>query len=138
PSDIETSVPPGHPSPDLQDPLSDCPHDGSHLTGSKTGRSPVDRGRNGSEHHLSTDATGIPLAATLTGGNRNEVTQFIPLLKRSITNFVAAGLAGLTRVIKRKPKKIQYRPELIDGCLAQTGLTIGSTMISQSDTTSST
>ncbi len=28
-----------------------------------------------------TDATGIPLAVTLTGGNRNDVTQLIPLLQ---------------------------------------------------------
>lgn len=49
--------------------------------GSKTGRSPVDRGRTGSKHHLITDATGISLAATLTGGNRNDVTQLIPLLQ---------------------------------------------------------
>ncbi|MDH6484685.1 transposase [Streptomyces sp. SAI-127] len=28
-----------------------------------------------------TDATGIPLAATLTGGNRNDVTQLVPLLR---------------------------------------------------------
>ncbi|MFJ6251806.1 MULTISPECIES: IS5 family transposase [unclassified Streptomyces] len=59
--------------------------DGSHIRafkrGSKTGRSPVDWGRNGSKHHLITDATGIPLAATLTGGNRNDVTQFISLLQ---------------------------------------------------------
>ncbi|MCW2948071.1 MAG: hypothetical protein JWR24_4788, partial [Actinoallomurus sp.] len=27
-------------------------------------------------------------------------------------------------IIKRKLKKIQYRPHLIDGCLAKTGLTI--------------
>ncbi|GHB51465.1 hypothetical protein GCM10010377_48130 [Streptomyces viridiviolaceus] len=31
--------------------------------------------------NLVTDATGIPLAATLTGGNRNDVTQLIPLLQ---------------------------------------------------------
>lgn len=49
--------------------------------GSKTGRSSVDRGRTGSRHHLITDATGIPLAVTLTGGNRNDVTQLIPLLQ---------------------------------------------------------
>ncbi|MFF2075884.1 IS5 family transposase [Kitasatospora sp. NPDC058162] len=58
--------------------------DGSHVRakrGPKTGRSPVDRGRTGSKHHLITDATGIPLAATLTGGNRNDVTQLIPLLE---------------------------------------------------------
>ncbi|MFE3738305.1 IS5 family transposase [Streptomyces sp. NPDC059134] len=59
--------------------------DGSHIRAPKgdpkTGRSPVDRGRTGSKHHLITDATGIPLAATLTGGNRNDVTQLIPLLQ---------------------------------------------------------
>jgi hypothetical protein len=31
---------------------------------------------------------------------------------------------GLVRIIKRKLKKIQYRPHLIDGCLAGTGLKI--------------
>ncbi|MFH9228289.1 IS5 family transposase [Streptomyces lydicus] len=49
--------------------------------GSKAGRSPVDRGRTGSKHHLITDATGIPLAVSLTGGNRNDLTQLIPLLQ---------------------------------------------------------
>ena len=43
-----------------------------------TGASPVDRGRAGSKHHLLVDASGIPLAVTLTGGNRNDVTQLIP------------------------------------------------------------
>lgn len=46
------------------------------------------------------------------------------LLKRVMGNFVVADLTGLVRIIKRKLKKIQYRPYLIDGCLAQTGLTI--------------
>ncbi|MEV6175179.1 IS5 family transposase [Streptomyces sp. NPDC051954] len=49
--------------------------------GPKTGRIPVNRGRTGSEHRLIADATGISLAATLTGGNRNDVTQLIPLLR---------------------------------------------------------
>jgi len=48
--------------------------------GSETGPSPVDRGRPGSKHHLLVDGTGIPLAFALTGGNRNDVTQLIPLL----------------------------------------------------------
>jgi transposase len=48
--------------------------------GSETGPSPVDRARNGSKHHLLVDPSGIPLAWTLTGGNRNDVTQLIPLL----------------------------------------------------------
>ena len=52
----------------------------SEKGGSQTGPSPVDRARNGSKHHLLVDATGIPLAWTITGGNRNDVTQLIPLV----------------------------------------------------------
>ncbi|WP_157520763.1 IS5 family transposase, partial [Herbidospora daliensis] len=48
--------------------------------GPQTGPSPVDRGRAGSKHHLITDATGVPLAVILTGANRNDVTQLLPLL----------------------------------------------------------
>jgi hypothetical protein len=43
-------------------------------------------------------------------------------LKRSMANFAAADLDGLVRIVKRKLKKIRYRPHLIDGCLAGTGL----------------
>src|SRR6266511_3908318 len=50
------------------------------IGGCQAGPSPVDRARDGSKHHLLVDATGIPLAWTLTGGNRNDVTQLIPLL----------------------------------------------------------
>ena len=50
--------------------------------GSATGPSPVDRARNGSKHDLLVDATGIPLAWTVTGGNRNDVTQLVPLIER--------------------------------------------------------
>jgi transposase len=46
------------------------------------------------------------------------------LLKRAMANFAAPGLDHLVRIIKRKLKKIQYRPHLIDGCLAGTGLTL--------------
>jgi transposase len=48
--------------------------------GALTGPSPVDRGRTGSKHHLICDAGGIPLAITLTGGHRNDVTQLLPLV----------------------------------------------------------
>lgn len=44
------------------------------------------------------------------------------LLKRAIANFVATGLSSLVRIVKRKLKKIQFRPHLIDGCHAGTGL----------------
>ncbi len=46
------------------------------------------------------------------------------LLKRAIANFAAADLDGLVRIVKRKLKKIQYRPHLINGCLTGTGLRI--------------
>jgi transposase len=46
------------------------------------------------------------------------------LLKRSMANFAAADVDGLARIVKRKLKKIQYRPHLIDGCLTATGLTL--------------
>ncbi|MEK8171488.1 IS5 family transposase [Streptomyces sp. M19] len=59
--------------------------DSSHLramrAGRPTGPSPVDRGKTGSKHHLIVEAHGIPLAVTLTGGNRNDVTQLIPLMQ---------------------------------------------------------
>ena len=50
--------------------------------GSATGPSPVDRARNGSKHHLLVDASGIPLAWSVTGGNRNDITQLIPLIDK--------------------------------------------------------
>jgi transposase len=59
--------------------------DSSHLRAMKggpaTGPSPVDRGKTGSKHHVIVEAHGIPLAVTLTGGNRNDVTQLIPLIE---------------------------------------------------------
>ncbi|WP_285491685.1 IS5 family transposase [Amycolatopsis taiwanensis] len=59
--------------------------DGSHLRamkgGPKTGPSPVDRARTGSKHHLITEGHGIPLQVSLTGGNRNDVTQLMPLIE---------------------------------------------------------
>ena len=48
--------------------------------GAATGPSPVDRGRPGSKHHLICDGHGTPLAVILTGGNRNDVTQLMPLI----------------------------------------------------------
>ncbi|MFI8952742.1 IS5 family transposase [Streptomyces sp. NPDC053750] len=51
-------------------------------TGPKSGPSPVDRARPGSKHHLIVDGQGIPLAVSLTGGNRNDITQLLPLLDK--------------------------------------------------------
>ncbi|MDN3250558.1 IS5 family transposase [Streptomyces sp. ZSW22] len=57
----------------------DSPRQGAKR-GQHTGPSPVDRGRAGSKHHLITDGHGTPLVVLLTGGNRNDVTQLLPLL----------------------------------------------------------
>ena len=65
--------------------------------GSATGPSPVDRARRGSKHHLLVDATGIPLAWTVTGGNRNDVTQLIPLLD------AVPAVAGAVGRPRRRP-----------------------------------
>ncbi|MEV5195181.1 IS5 family transposase [Streptomyces clavifer] len=60
--------------------------DSSHVRaarrGPKSGPSPVDRARPGSKHHILVDGQGIPLAVSLTGGNRNDVTQLMPLLAK--------------------------------------------------------
>jgi transposase len=83
--------------------------------GSATGPSPVDRARNGSKHHLLVDATGIPLAWTLTGGNRNDVTQLVPLVER------VPPVRGKVGRPRRRPKRViadrgydhdKYRREL--------------------------
>ncbi|MDE2958598.1 MAG: IS5 family transposase [Chloroflexota bacterium] len=49
--------------------------------GKKTGPNPTDRGKPGSKHHVLTDANGIPLSAILTGANRHDVTQLLPLVE---------------------------------------------------------
>src|SRR5690349_14040815 len=48
--------------------------------GEKTGPSPVDRARRGSKHHLIACGRGTPLAASLTSGNRNDITQMLLLV----------------------------------------------------------
>jgi hypothetical protein len=40
----------------------------------------VDRARPGSKHHVLTEGAGIPLAVSLTGGNRNDVTELEALI----------------------------------------------------------
>jgi transposase len=48
----------------------------------KSGPSPVDRARPGSKHHVLTESAGIPLCVSLTGGNRNYITQLLPLIDK--------------------------------------------------------
>ncbi|MDX2691976.1 IS5 family transposase [Streptomyces ipomoeae] len=65
--------------------------------GPKSGPSPVDRARPGSKHHVLTDGQGIPLAVSLTGGNRNDVTQLVPLLDK------VPAVAGVVGRPRRRP-----------------------------------
>ncbi|MFD5156102.1 transposase [Streptomyces mutabilis] len=65
-----------------------------HPQSPNSGPGPVDRARPGSRRHLIGDGQGIPLAVTLTGGNRNDVTQLLPLLD-SIPSL--SGRAGRPR-----------------------------------------
>ncbi|MET9039285.1 transposase [Streptomyces mirabilis] len=46
------------------------------------------------------------------------------LVKRDIGNLAAADLGQITRAVKRKLKMLQYRPEVIDGCLAGTSMAL--------------
>jgi transposase len=48
--------------------------------GEDTGPNPTDRSKSGSKHHVMTDAQGIPLSATVTAANVNEVTQVFQVL----------------------------------------------------------
>ena len=54
----------------------------------------------GSKHHLLVDGGGIPLAWTLTGGNRNDVTQLIPLLDR------VPPVRGRVGRPRRRPRRV--------------------------------
>jgi hypothetical protein len=46
--------------------------------------------------------------------------------KDQVGNLAAADLAQITRAAERRLKQIQYRPHLVDGCLAGTGLIMDS------------
>ena len=70
--------------------------------GQKTGPNPTDRRKLGSKHHLLTDAHGIPLAITLTGANRHDVTQLLPLVD------------GIPHV-KGQVGAPRFRPKLLQG-----------------------
>ena len=45
-------------------------------------------------------------------------------MKNGLGNLTASDMGQLTAIIKNRLKSIQYRPSLIDGFLAQTGLTL--------------
>ncbi|WP_420802965.1 IS5 family transposase [Streptomyces murinus] len=64
--------------------IKDAVADGSHVRALKGGShrapSPVGRGRRGGRHHAHRPVRNSPFAVSLTGGNRHDVTQPMPLL----------------------------------------------------------
>lgn len=74
--------------------------------GEKTGPSPVDRRKLGSEVHVLVDGRGIPLAVRLTGANRHDVTQLIPLVRE------IPAVRGKTREAPSQARGRTRRPRL--------------------------
>jgi transposase len=69
--------------------------------GAQTGPNPTDRRKMGTKHHLLTDAQGVPLAVTITGANRHDVTQLIPLVQ------AVEPIAGKVGHPRFRPEKVQ-------------------------------
>jgi transposase len=68
--------------------------------GRKTGPNPTDRRKLGSKHHVLTDANGVPLKMTLTGANRHDVTQLLPLVDQ------VPPVAGQVGRPQQRPEKL--------------------------------
>jgi transposase len=69
--------------------------------GEDTGPNPTDRSKSGSKHHVMTDAQGIPLSATVTAANVNEVTRALQVL----VNMPPVG--GKPGPKRQKPERLQ-------------------------------
>jgi transposase len=68
--------------------------------GPKTGRNPTDRGKSGVKHHMLTDANGTPLVVIVTGAERNDQTQLLPLVEH------LPEIGGKVGRPKSKPKAL--------------------------------
>jgi len=73
----------------------------SGFGGQKTGPNPTDRRKRGSKHHVITDANGVPFATTVTGANRHDITQLLPLVA------AIPPIAGKKGRPRRRPYLIQ-------------------------------
>jgi transposase len=73
----------------------------SRFWGAQTGPNPTDRAKSGTKHHLITDARGIPLAVKITGANRNDITQLLPLVD------AIPPIAGKVGRPRRRPDRVQ-------------------------------
>src|SRR5581483_6629978 len=89
--------------------------------GEDTGPNPTDRGQSASKHHVLTDAQGIPLAATVTAANVNEVTQVFDVLASM------PPVGGKPGPQREKPERLQgdmgYDSEPVRQLLRWLGIT---------------
>lgn len=89
--------------------------------GEDTGPNPTDRRKLGSKHHVLTDAQGIPLNATVTAANVNEVTQ----VEQVLAGMPPVG--GKPGPPRQKPERLQgdrgYDAEPLRQRLRQRGIT---------------
>jgi transposase len=89
--------------------------------GEDTGPNPADRSKSGSKHHVLTDARGIPLVATVTAANVNEVTQVFPVLAS------VPPVGGKPGPKRQRPKRLQgdrgYDSERVRQLLRWLGIT---------------
>ena len=69
--------------------------------GEKTGKNPTDRAKSGSKHHLLVERHGIPLAVTLTGANRHDITELLNLVEQ------IPAIAGKRGRPRQKPEVVQ-------------------------------
>jgi len=90
------------------------------LGGQKTGPTPVDRRKKGTQHPLLVSGNGVPLSWTITGANRHDITQLLTLVDRIPS---VAGKVGRPR---RRPEKVQgdraYNSEPHRQCLRRRGI----------------
>jgi transposase len=60
----------------------------------------VDRRKNGTKHHLLTDAKGTPMAASITSANRHDINELLPLVD-------AVSVKGRRGRPRRRPQRVQ-------------------------------
>jgi transposase len=86
---------------DFQRFLSDSMHVRAVGGGTQTGPSPVDRSKLGSKIHLLTDAGGVPIQASVSGGNVPDVQVALPLLD------AVQPIAGAVGAPRKRPTAFQ-------------------------------
>ena len=95
--------------------------------GDDTGPNPTDRRKPGTKQHLLVDRNGVPLEIRITGANRSDVLEIIPL----IVNLAPIG--GKPGPPIRRPKAVQadraYHDRSVDALLGWLGITPGSTRL---------